>query len=189
MSLAPILRLPSPPPILCVFRDLCAESSPRRPTEHPARMRVLSGVPDSPARSRRISTENRQGYSEPCAIALSFPAFSSLVTRRSPLTPLDSALTGSCAPKSFRIRSYEKTWGEGGTSRNPIEDFCPERPAGARDLSSFPTRDFPFSRLHCRPSAVDSQLPLTIHSQHGYFAAAFTLAPRAAQPGLDGIGR
>src|SRR6266446_8954260 len=27
------------------------------------------------------------------------------------LTPLDSALTDSCARKSFRIRSYEKTWG------------------------------------------------------------------------------
>ena len=27
------------------------------------------------------------------------------------LTPLDSALTDSCARKSFRIRSYKKTWG------------------------------------------------------------------------------
>src|SRR6266478_8523762 len=148
MSSAPILRLPSPSPILSALPD-----------------RFLALLPTCKPSSLR-------GFP---------PVFL--------LTPLDSALTDSCARKSFRIRSCEKTWGEGGTSRNPIEDFCPERPAGARDLSSFPTRDFPFSRLHCRPSAVDSQLPLAIHSQHGYFAAAFTLAPRAAQPGLDGIGR
>src|SRR6266852_9289789 len=112
MSLTLIFRLPSPPPILSAPMDLLVESPlSRRPTEHPARMRVLSGVPDSSARSRRISTENRLGCSEPCAIALSFHPFSPLATRHSPLTPLDSTLTDSCARKSFRIRSYEKTWG------------------------------------------------------------------------------
>src|SRR6266851_4137566 len=105
MSLTLIFRLPSPPPILSAPMDLLVESPlRRRPTEHPARMRVLSGVPDSSARSRRSSTENRLGCSEPCSIALSFHPFS-------PLTPLDSALTDSCARKSFRIRSYKKTWG------------------------------------------------------------------------------
>src|SRR6266849_1226609 len=112
MSLTPILRLPSPPPILSALVNLCVESPlRRRPTEHPARMRVLSGVPDSSARSRRSSTENRLGCSEPCSIALSFHPFSPLATRHSPLTPLESALTDSYARKSFRIRSYEKTYG------------------------------------------------------------------------------
>src|SRR5713101_3379031 len=42
--------------------------------------------------------------------------FSPLVTRHSPLTPLDSALTDSRARKSFRIRSYEKKGGRGGST-------------------------------------------------------------------------
>jgi hypothetical protein len=45
--------------------------------------------------------------------------------------------------KPFRIRTYEKRRGGRGVlllTRNPAKDFCPERPSGARDLSSNPTR-------------------------------------------------
>src|SRR6266478_5516608 len=113
MSLTLILRPPSPPPILCAPKDLLVESPlRRRPTEHPARMRVLSGVPDSSVRSRRISTENRltEHPTRMRVLSESVPQDESK-DLSSPLTPLDSALTDSCARKSFRIRSYEKTWG------------------------------------------------------------------------------
>ncbi len=70
MSLAPIPRLPSSPPILSALPN-----------------RFLALLPTCKPSSLR-------GFP---------PVFL--------LTPLDSALTDSCARKSFRIRSYEKTWG------------------------------------------------------------------------------
>ncbi len=70
MSLTPILRLPSPPPILSALRD-----------------RFLALLPTC----------------KPSSLRTFPPVFL--------LTPLDSALTDSCARKSFRIRSYEKTYG------------------------------------------------------------------------------
>ena len=85
MSSALILRLPSSPTILCVFRDLCAESSLRHPFH----------------------------FQPSTAAAPPLPGYTLLTTHyplsgfRNPLTPLDSALTDSCARKSFGIRSYE----------------------------------------------------------------------------------
>src|ERR1700674_66493 len=42
----------------------------------------------------------------------------------------------------FRINTYEKHRGRGVLllTRHPTKDDCPERPSGARDLSSFPTK-------------------------------------------------
>src|SRR6266446_6014304 len=86
MSSAPILRLPSSsPPILSALRGLCVESSLRRPFHFQPSTAAAPPLPDYP-----------------------------LLTAQCPLfglTPLDSALTDSCARKSFRVRSYEKTWG------------------------------------------------------------------------------
>src|SRR6266478_5798587 len=115
MSSAPILRSPSSPTILCVFRDLCAESSLRRPFHFQPSTAAAPPLPDCPL------------------LATHYP----LSGLRNPLTPLESALTDSCACKSFRIRSYEKTWGYTPSSSSPSRIKVNQPPANSFRITSF----------------------------------------------------
>jgi hypothetical protein len=92
------LPIPNRKPLTSVFATL-----PKNPpiTEHPTRMRVLSGVPDSSARSRRISTHFRLSPLQ-CADP-----------KNAPITRLECAVPKTQGLKSFRMRTYEKRWGRG----------------------------------------------------------------------------
>ena len=74
-----------------------------------------------------------------------------------PITPLECAVPKSLDLKSFRMRSSEKRWGEGGIllTKNPTKDFCPESAGGGgeRDLSLLLTPSVPL-----RPEALGATM-------------------------------
>ena len=86
------------------------------------------------------------------------------VTRFRAVTPLECALTKTAPCKSFRMRSSEKRWGEGGRPFIPIRSYSLPSPKGksprgrdfehpgVRPAGGFPDREVPFLEAVLRGS-------------------------------------